>query len=371
MDKSNNIERQKYDLIKKGFESISKEIANIKTKTEVILPESIMKIEGKPGHTPTDKELIEIIKPLIPDIRQPEDGHTPTDKELLSLIRPLIPKVKDGETPSDEKLLSLIKPLVENIKQSVKENNEKIVKELIPKKDTADEIVEKIKVIKKPWLPMEAIDGDFSRFFPQHKQIIGISSLKQLTDVDYSGLDQDSKGNYILSGIKKFTDLTDTPSSYSSQALKGVRVNSTATGLEFYTTTDSDEKVKHNASDPTAGYLDDKITKYNFLTSYTETDPVFTAWLGTSPLSGYVPTSRTITINGTTLDLSQDRSWTVSGSQWTTTGSDIYYSTGKVSIGLNTGTGQFNLQSLSTAEGMLSSLVVYNSACHFEWSEAE
>lgn len=31
-------------------------------------------------------------------------------------------------------------------------------------------------------------------------------------------------------------------------------------------------------------------------------------------LSGYVPTSRTITINGTTLDLSQDRSWTVSSS---------------------------------------------------------
>ena len=53
----------------------------------------------------------------------------------------------------------------------------------------------------------------------------------------------------------------------------------------------------------------------------------------TSNLSSYVPTSRTLTINGTTYDLSADRSWTISGSQWTTNGSDIYYNTGKVGIG--------------------------------------
>jgi hypothetical protein len=45
--------------------------------------------------------------------------------------------------------------------------------------------------------------------------------------------------------------------------------------------TDSDEKVKLNASDPTAGYLDDKITGYGFLTA--ETDPVFSAWLIATP----------------------------------------------------------------------------------------
>jgi len=42
-----------------------------------------------------------------------------------------------------------------------------------------------------------------------------------------------------------------------------------------------------------------------------ETDPVFSAWLLTSPLSGYVPTSRNLTINGVTYDLSADRSWSV------------------------------------------------------------
>ena len=36
-------------------------------------------------------------------------------------------------------------------------------------------------------------------------------------------------------------------------------------------------------------------------------------YITSSALSGYVPTSRTLTINGTTYDLSADRSWTISG----------------------------------------------------------
>jgi hypothetical protein len=60
-------------------------------------------------------------------------------------------------------------------------------------------------------------------------------------------------------GATRFLDLTDTPNTYTGSALKGVRVNATETGLEFYTAVDTDEKVKADASDPTAGYLDDKI----------------------------------------------------------------------------------------------------------------
>jgi hypothetical protein len=50
---------------------------------------------------------------------------------------------------------------------------------------------------------------------------------------------------------------------------------------------------------------------------------------------GYTPVTqaRTLTINGTTFDLSADRSWTVSGSsQWTTSGSNIYFTGGFVGI---------------------------------------
>ena len=68
--------------------------------------------------------------------------------------------------------------------------------------------------------------------------------------------------------------------------------------------------------------------------NYTYTFPSASGTLAlASSLSSYVPTNRTLTINGTTYDLSADRSWTISGSQWTTSGSNIYYNTGNVGIG--------------------------------------
>ena len=70
------------------------------------------------GHTPTDEELLRIIKPLIPVAKDGEPGHTPTANEILALVRPLIPKVKDGATPTKEELLALIKPLVPDIKDA-------------------------------------------------------------------------------------------------------------------------------------------------------------------------------------------------------------------------------------------------------------
>ena len=60
--------------------------------------------------------------------------------------------------------------------------------------------------------------------------------------------------------------------------------------------------------------------------SYTEHDPIFTAWLATNPFSSYltsslaastyVPKTRTLTINGVTYDLSANRSWTISAGVW-------------------------------------------------------
>lgn len=65
--------------------------------------------DGEDGHTPTNEELLALIKPLIPQIK---DGATPTKQELLALIRPLIPVVENGTSPTDEELLGLIIPLI-------------------------------------------------------------------------------------------------------------------------------------------------------------------------------------------------------------------------------------------------------------------
>ena len=69
-------------------------------------------------------------------------------------------------------------------------------------------------------------------------------------------------------------------------------------------------------------------------------------------LSGYVPTSRTITINGTAYDLSADRAWTISSSQWITSGGDIYFNGGNVGINTASPTSRLTIGRVdSTSEG--------------------
>jgi len=58
-----------------------------------------------------------------------------------------------------------------------------------------------------------------------------------------------------VGGVNEFTELIDTPNSYSGQASKGVRVNVGEDGLEFYTSvTDTDEKASIDSS-AVPGYL--------------------------------------------------------------------------------------------------------------------
>lgn len=63
----------------------------------------------------------------------------------------------------------------------------------------------------------------------------------------------------IKAGPGAFTDLKDTPSSYTGSGLQGVRVNVGASALEFYTIVGTDEKAKVSSNDTTAGYLNGKL----------------------------------------------------------------------------------------------------------------
>lgn len=83
--------------------------------TATVIVKGLKGDKGDKGDTPTNDELVSLIKPLIPEPIKGDDGHTPTEQELVALIQPLIPDPvpgKDGKTPTQEELVSLIEPLI-------------------------------------------------------------------------------------------------------------------------------------------------------------------------------------------------------------------------------------------------------------------
>lgn len=210
---------------------------------------------------PTNDRLIEIIKPLIPEVK---DGLTPTKEELLALISPLIPKVKDGKTPSKEDLLAIIKPLIPEI------DTDEIVAEAVSileakiKLPSADELVARVeKDLPKLGEPirdsLELLTGDNRLDISAVKGLEDYDEISELARQERTIVKKYYGGGGGSGGASAFTDLTDTFDSYTGLAGKGLRVNATEDGIDTYTPTDTDEKVKLSASDPTAGYLDAKL----------------------------------------------------------------------------------------------------------------
>jgi len=186
----NSIERQKYHLHKKGYEDITKAISDLKEtekpevqKVQILGLENLQGKEGpegKQGETgpegpmgsveiKADGEVVKKADTIIingfagkegPQGKQGPKGDTGAPG----------PKGEDGKPGKNGEDGS---------------------------PDTPDEIVSKLQSVKKEWLDINAIKGDFNSRIRGNK-VVGISSLKHLTDVDYSGLTQDANGNFIL-----------------------------------------------------------------------------------------------------------------------------------------------------------------------------
>lgn len=69
---------------------------------------------GKPGdngRTPTEKEIVAMIRPLIPKVRNGVDGKTPTAAQITPLIKSLMPVAKDGSPDSPTQIVEKLQSL--------------------------------------------------------------------------------------------------------------------------------------------------------------------------------------------------------------------------------------------------------------------
>lgn len=77
----------------------SERLAEYRRKTSPLASvfDHVQSLKGDKGDSPTEQELIRLIKPLIPTPIKGEDGDTPTEEQLDSIIKPLIPKPLKGD----------------------------------------------------------------------------------------------------------------------------------------------------------------------------------------------------------------------------------------------------------------------------------
>ena len=126
---------------------------------------------------------------------------------------------------------------------------------------------------------------------------------------------QTISGNKTFSGINSFTGYTSF--GYASTFMNGTSLNWTSAGS--HTAGSLTLSSAHSGSTSSLILSDGDTAKYIYFSftntatgikTYTLPDASGTIAL-TSNLSSYVPTTRTITINGTALNLSEDRAWTI------------------------------------------------------------
>lgn len=101
-----------------------------------------------------------------------DKGDNPTKGELISLIIPLIPKVKDGHTPTDEELVDIIKPLIPKVE---------IPEIKLPEPETSDKIRNKLESLKgDDRLNKDAIKGLKEEIEMLKQSIVSIRASKRM-----------------------------------------------------------------------------------------------------------------------------------------------------------------------------------------------
>ena len=151
-----------------------------------------------------------------------KDGHSPDKEELIALIEPLIPQVKDGKdyvlTEQDKKeIAGTIKvPIVEKVIEK---------REVIREQPIVTNEIREVAVTDEPKLIKEKLlsvginydeikdTPDIPKLIRMTKQASKTASLSELDDVNLTGLTQ-TDGKYNLGsggsgGASAYTDLTD------------------------------------------------------------------------------------------------------------------------------------------------------------------
>lgn len=193
MDKDNiNIEKQKFQMNKSGFNDLSNKIDELISVTKgatigdllskyflSIINDLRQEVRDKNSEYDTEhkkekEEWLLKINKIESDLR---DLTTENDDNSIEQIKVLCDKLsleiakvrKDIPTMPDltgitAKISDLDKKIVANelqLKQKIVSIHETIKHEM-PEKDTPDEMVELLQTVKRPWLSIEAIDGDFN-----------------------------------------------------------------------------------------------------------------------------------------------------------------------------------------------------------------
>lgn len=182
-------QRKKLERVAKVVESgelaITEHIFELEETLEEKLKETLDKVDS------TVEDLKKSVEPNLKDVLEQvkgKDGLTPTNEELLSLIKPLIPVVEDGKnyilTSQDKKeIASSIKvPIVEKVIERTEVIKEQpIVTEItteVENKDKPEEVRDKLSSLKgKERLNISAIeDGASLKDLKEIKQIAQQSS---------------------------------------------------------------------------------------------------------------------------------------------------------------------------------------------------